>query len=99
MEPFSDANTTKLIIAPFDMHEACLTINPQETLRYGFESSAESYFNIHYHNENDEAFYPVPDHLSASKTASFSPDVEAYYCLMWTNPTNEGLELSLSYTK
>lgn len=90
-------NPIRVTVAPYTLHEVCLTLTPQETLHYSFVGSSQSYFNIHYHDADDEAFYPVPEEQANRKTARFTPEQAAYYCLTWTNPNAEGLELSLSY--
>ncbi len=73
-----------------------MRLSPGDRLDYEFTSSADLRFNIHYH-EGKEIRYPVPVKLTSKETAVFEAESRKHYCLMWSNPAKQSVELNLHY--
>ena len=86
----------QLTLLPSELHEVCFDIAPPIKLEYDFQTSHPVQFNLHYHDE-DNVLFPVPEQLTRTEQATFTPESEQVYCLMWTNTGNENIELSLTY--
>ena len=93
-----NTQTNQSSIAPGELHEVCMTLTPREQLRYAFTGSGKLSFNIHYHADNN-VYFPVPERLTSGAKDSFTPASRQDYCLMWTNPGSDPVELHLEYEK
>ncbi len=83
-------------IKPSGMHEDCIELMPSQILDYSFESSNRVNFNIHYHENSDIIYFTAVDNTS-KEYGSFNPKKKQYYCLMWTNPSNESISITYTY--
>ena len=90
------SDSIEQVIDSDDVYELCLELTPDQLLRYTFNASDKLGFNIHYH-ENNEIRYPVAEHQTSAAEATFTPDSEQEYCLMWTNDWAAEVVLSLQY--
>lgn len=90
------SDSIELAVDPDDVYELCLVLTPDQLLRYAFSASGKLGFNVHYH-ENHEIRYPVAEHQTSAAEATFAPESEQEYCLMWTNYGAAEVELSLQY--
>ncbi len=80
-------------IAPRGFHEACLTLEPDQSVAYGFSTSLPAHFNIHFH-EGDEVVYPVSLKDVVEFDGIFQPTSTRHYCLMWQNVHSTSTELT-----
>jgi len=87
----------KEAIKPLGMHEDCMELMPNQMLDYSFESSNSLNFNIHYHDDSEIIYLVIADN-TFKEHGSFCPEKQQYYCLMWTNPHNEIVNISYTYT-
>ncbi len=85
--------TSTEALKPSDVREDCLELQPGERLNYSFEASGPLNFNIHYH-EAGKVFYEVSKDAISKDAGVFVAGKEQYYCLMWTNPGSESVNLS-----
>ena len=65
------------------VHEECMRVEKGEKRRYHWKASAPVDFNIHRH-EGNEVFYPVKRTAMRGDGGTFTADVGADYCWMWT---------------
>jgi hypothetical protein len=85
-------------LAPGQVHEVCMVLAPPEQLEYAFTANAGLRFNIHYH-VGDKIVYPLPEQLISHKQGVFQATASQEYCLMWTNPATQPVDLELEYTR
>ncbi len=93
-----NTKTSKSIVAPGKTKEICIRLTPQEKLHYSFTGTEKLSFNIHYHADH-KVYFPVSEHLTSVEKDSFEPASKQNYCLMWTNPTSDSVELLIEYEK
>lgn len=91
-----DRKTLKAKLDPSGHHELCKRIRPDQKFVYSFESSGPVNFNVHYHR-GKEVSYPVSEEKISTSKGYYSPKKEKIFCLMWTNPQPESVNLSFKY--
>jgi len=67
-----------------------------QILEYSFEASKSLDVNIHYH-EDHEVIYGITKNGISGDKGVFHSNKKQYYCLMWTNPGSEPVDLVYSY--
>ena len=93
------AEKPAMVIRAGKVYEECLPLVPPQVLEYSFTASKGLEFNIHYHG--DEAVYPVQGSgvlewqgvFDPTACKSYSSEQPPFFCLMWTNPHEEEVEL------
>jgi hypothetical protein len=91
------ADKTSEAIKPSGIHEDCMELLPGQILEYSFEASKPLNFNVHYHEDHDVVYGITKDGVSGDK-GTFLCEKKQYYCLMWTNPGSEPVDLVYSYS-
>jgi hypothetical protein len=91
-----DRKVMKAKLDPSGLHELCKRIRPDQKFTYSFESSGPVDFNVHYHR-GEEVIYPVSEEKISTSKGYYSPKKENIFCLMWTNPQPESVDLSFKY--
>jgi len=94
----SHRDRLELTIEADDNYELCLALVQGQQLHYAFSTTRKLDFNIHYHVDH-EVFYPVSEEQFTATEATFAAQSEQEYCLMWTNPGDANVLLSLEYEK
>lgn len=79
-------------IAPSQFDERCLRIEAGQAIRWRFISTGTVDFNIHHHR-GSEVFYPVKRNRVERASGSFRSRTVEDYCLMWTNPGAEAVDV------
>jgi hypothetical protein len=79
-------------LKPGDLHEECMTLKPGSRLEYAFNTPGKLDFNLHFH-AGDTVHYPVLNKDAQKLEGTFRPTIEQDYCLMWSNPGAEPLQL------
>ena len=69
-------------IAPYAIHEECVSLERGERFNYYFASVAPVAFNIHYHDAN-AIIMPVVRDKVTQDAGDFAADRKQVYCLMW----------------
>ncbi|MDH3768349.1 MAG: hypothetical protein OES99_07840, partial [Gammaproteobacteria bacterium] len=64
--------------------ELCFESNQGDKVIYRFEANSPLKFNLHYH-QDEEVFFPVPEHATAAEKGQYIVVADDTYCLMWTN--------------
>ena len=85
-------------------YEECLPLTAPQVIDYSFSASKPLEFNIHYHGEN--VVYPVQSQAVTIWRGIFDPtcirnyssEKPPFFCLMWTNPHEEEVELNFDYS-
>ena len=72
------------IIGPGEVRELCFEAAAGDTIVYRFEGTGPLGFNLHYHDD-EEIYYPVPEHETDAEKGHFLATADRVYCLMWTN--------------
>jgi hypothetical protein len=70
-------------LEPGKVHEECMRLEPGETRRYYWKSSAPVDFNIHFHR-GAEVSYPVKRERMRGDGGTFTAKSGEEYCWMWT---------------
>lgn len=83
-------------IKPSAVHEDCMELLPGQVLSYSFETSQPVTFNIHCHDEGGIS-YPVQKDDVSKDEGTFYCERRQHYCLMWTNPHKESINLIYDY--
>jgi len=91
------ADKTSETIKPSGIHEDCMELLPGQILEYYFEASKPLNFNLHYHEDHDVIYGITKDGVSGDK-GTFRCEQKQYYCLIWTNPAPEPVDLVYSYS-
>ena len=84
-------------IKPSGIHEDCMELISGQILEYSFEASKPLNFNLHYHEDHDVIYGITKDGVSGDK-GTFRCEQKQYYCLIWTNPAPEPVDLVYSYS-
>lgn len=83
-------------IAPSDVEEKCLILQPHQTLKYSFTSAKPLRFNLHYHLKERTVFHIKEE--TSSHSEEFRPvKGQNVYCLEWNNPHSNDVELNYQY--
>lgn len=83
-------------IAPSDVEEKCLILQPDQTLKYSFTSAKPLEFNLHYHLKEKTVFHIKEE--TSSRSEEFRPvKGQNAYCMEWRNPHAENVELNYQY--
>ena len=69
-------------LAPYEMHEECLRLEPGDRVDFTFESTEPVDFNFHYH-EGKTIVMPLVREKSRADAGVFAAPVAQDYCLMW----------------
>ena len=69
-------------IAPYAIHEECVSLGPGDRIDYYFTSVAPVAFNLHYHDAN-AVILPIVRERVTQDSGSFTADRKQIYCLMW----------------
>ena len=69
-------------LAPYEMHEECLRLEPGDRADFTFESTEPIDFNVHYH-EGKTILMPLVREKTRGDAGVFAPWVAQDYCLMW----------------
>jgi hypothetical protein len=86
----------RVTIAPSDVIEKCLKLQPDQTLKYSFMSSKPLKFNLHYHLKEKTVFHIKEE--TSSRSEVFHPVKDQnVYCMEWKNPHSDGAELKYEY--
>lgn len=88
---------TSETVKPSGIHEDCMELLPGQILEYSFEASKPLNFNIHCHEDHGVVYGSTKDGVSGDK-GTFRCEKKQYYCLMWTNPGSEPVDLVYSYS-
>lgn len=75
------------------IHEDCFEMTPGQKLECFFKATSPLDFNIHYH-EDGKIFYPVKKDFVSRDVGEFTPEIRQYYCVMWSNPSDEAIKVS-----
>jgi hypothetical protein len=86
-----------LTIKPSGINEDCMELLSGQILEYSFEAPQPLNFNIHYHEDHDVIYGIKKDGVSGDK-GTFRCEKKQYYCLMWTNPGPDPVDLIYSYS-
>jgi hypothetical protein len=70
-------------IAARKVHEECTRLEPGQSRRWHWKSTAPVDFNIHYHR-GEEVFYPVKRDGMRGDGGTFTAKTAEDYCWMWT---------------
>ena len=92
----AEQRVDKSIIEAEKVHEVCMKLKDGQKMNYSFKSAKSMKFNIHYHAD-DVTLFPVEEHLTDGATDIFISPGERGYCMMWTNPNAEAVELNVEY--
>jgi hypothetical protein len=84
-------------LKPSGVHEDCMELSSGQGIEYSFTSSKPLNFNIHYH-EDRGIFYAVQKDNTTHEDGRFQAEKKQYYCLMWTNPQSEHVDLAYTVT-
>jgi hypothetical protein len=69
-------------VAPYAMHEECLTLDAGARIDFYFVSVAPVDFNIHFHEAN-AVIMPITRERVTEESGEFTSDRKEVYCLMW----------------
>ena len=69
-------------LAPYQIHEECLRLEPGDRADFNFDSTEPVDFNLHYH-EGKTVVMPLVREKSRADAAVFAAPVAQDYCLMW----------------
>ena len=72
----------RLVIAPYEMHEACVTMARGDKLDWRYESGAPLAFEIHY-REGGAVLAPVVRDVSSADSGTFEARGPRDYCARW----------------
>jgi hypothetical protein len=72
----------RLVIAPYQMHEACVTMARGDKLDWRYESGAPLAFEIHY-REGGTVLAPVVRDASSADSGTFEAREPHEYCAKW----------------
>jgi hypothetical protein len=72
----------RLVIAPYEMHEACATMARGDKLDWRYESSAPLAFEIHY-RQPGTVLAPVGRDASSADSGTFEAREPREYCAKW----------------
>lgn len=87
---------TEVTVDPSKFHEDCIELLPGDVLVYSFRASSPVDFNIHFHTE-ETCNYPVSKKNTSNEEGKFYAENKQFYCLMWTNPQKESVQLTYTY--
>lgn len=69
-------------VAPYALHEECMTLDRGDRVEYAFESTEPVDFNIHFH-EGRTVVMPVVKEKSRGDAGVYASPDRQDYCLMW----------------
>ena len=69
-------------INPFELHEECVQLTPEDRLVYRFTAQRPVAFNIHYH-EGQAVVMPITREKSREHAGFYTARLAQDYCLMW----------------
>ena len=82
IRPGTPLEVTGQRINPFELHEECVQLTPEDRLVYRFTAQRPVAFNIHYH-EGKTVIMPVSRDETTAEDDTFRPLAAHDYCLMW----------------
>jgi len=69
-------------LAPYSIHEECMTLARGERIGYRFTAQPPVAFNVHFHEEN-AVIMPIDVAAASDESGVFTADRDQAYCLMW----------------
>ena len=81
--PAGGAVAVDVTLQPNKIHEECARLEPGQSRRYHWKSSAPVDFNIHYHSGKD-VHYPVKRDAMRGDGGTFTAKSAEDYCWMWS---------------
>lgn len=72
----------RIRLGPYESYERCIALDPGDSLRYSYQSSAEVRFDIHFH-AGEKTQYPVYRDGSLSGSGVFTASQASEYCVYW----------------
>lgn len=93
---YAETKLDNSVIEPTKVHEVCMDLTEGQNLMYFFKSTKTLNFNIHYH-ESEKVSFPVEEYPTNMGSDVFTAPVEQGYCMMWTNPNDDAVELDVRY--
>ena len=69
-------------VAPYAIHEECVSLEAGDRIDYYFTSVAPVAFNLHYHDAN-AVILPIVRERVTQDSGFFAADRKQIYCLMW----------------
>jgi hypothetical protein len=73
---------SNVALAPYALHEECVSLRPGDRLDYRFRSSVPIAFNIHYHDAH-AVVMPVQRDAVTADSGIYQPVLAHDFCLMW----------------
>ncbi len=73
-----------LELAPYAIHEECVTLQTTQGVSYFFSSRGPVAFNVHFHDGN-AVVMPIDRQPTTEESGDFTADRDQVYCLMWEN--------------
>ena len=95
--PAGQNKSDKVEIAPSDVLEKCLKMNPDQVLEYSFKASKPMAFNLHYHLI-DETVFHVKEEAAERKEVFHPVKEQKVYCMEWKNSGEDTITLDYSYS-
>ena len=88
----------KSSVAPGKFVELCGKLAAGNRVRWSFEGTAATTFNIHYHVGKDVVFPAKKDQVLREQ-GELRVDLDQDYCWMWSNKSGAALELSVTLAR
>ena len=82
IRPGTPLEVTGQRINPFELHEECVQLTPEDRLVYRFTAQRPVAFNIHYH-DGKTVIMPISRDNVVTDDGTFRPLISQDYCLMW----------------
>lgn len=86
---------TEITVQPGQFAEVCGALSRDHPVDWGFDATAPTQFNIHYHAGND-VVYPSRQDNATQARGVLKVDVATDYCWMWSNPAAAPVRITLS---
>ena len=88
----------QLQVAPGKFVELCERLKPGNKVRWSFDGSAPTNFNVHYH-EGKEVRFPAKEDNRLKSQGTLDVAMEQEYCWMWTNKSAATVDLNVKLAK
>ena len=85
-------------VAPGKFAEICGTLAEGASVRWKFDSSGPTDFNIHYH-VGKEVVYPVKRSQAAAAEGVLAASIPQDYCWMWTNKGTQSIRIQVELVR
>ena len=90
------AESVSITLKPKRYFEKCVDLRPVQQLEYGFNSSGELSFDLHFHEEGEQ-HYPVKETSITELDSTFQAEKRGYYCLKWGNSGSEDVKMDYHF--